>query len=403
VSSRASGWPAVALSGTTFAITMLGTTLPTPLYPLYAQKFSFGELVSTVIFATYAVGVVAGLLLFGHWSDQLGRKPLLAAGLVLSALSACSFLVGSADGSSLSWLFLGRVVSGLSAGIFTGTATATIVDHAPPSGRARASLVAAAVNMGGLGAGPVIAGVLAQYASSPLRLCFVVDLALIAVGLGSLFATREPVERKPELRLRPRALHVPSDIRGVFTRASIAGFAGFAVLGLFTAVSPAFLATVLHKTNHALVGVMVVILFAASITGQTLSSRIGLARALQYGCAALVLGMVVIAVSLPAASLALLVVGAVIAGLGQGLSFRAALGSVADATPDAQRGEVTSTFFVALYIGISLPVIGEGALAGGTSLVTAGVVFAALVAALSLLCLGLLVRASRDDQARSAD
>ena len=103
--------------------------------------------------------------------------------------------------------------------------------------------------------------------------------------------------------------------------------------------------------------------------------------------------MVVIAISLPTASLALLIVGAVIAGLGQGLSFRAGLGSVADASPAAQRGEVTSTFFTTLYVGISLPVIGEGALASGTTLVTAGVVFATLVAALSLLCLGLLVRA----------
>lgn len=158
------GWPGVALIGAAFAITMLGTTLPTPLYPLYAKAFGFGELVTTVVFAAYAVGVTAALLLFGRWSDQLGRRPMLQAGLVLSGLSAIVFLLAG----SLGWLFVGRVLSGLSAGIFTGTATATIVDLAPDGGKARASLVAAAVNMGGLGTGPLLAGILSQYAPLPL-------------------------------------------------------------------------------------------------------------------------------------------------------------------------------------------------------------------------------------------
>ena len=70
----ATGWPAVTLIGAAFAITMLGTTLPTPLYPLYEKAFGFGELVTTVVFAAYAVGVTAALLVFGHWSDQLGRR-----------------------------------------------------------------------------------------------------------------------------------------------------------------------------------------------------------------------------------------------------------------------------------------------------------------------------------------
>jgi hypothetical protein len=58
------GWSAVTLIGAAFAITMLGTTLPTALYPLYEKVFGFGELVTTVVFATYAAGVIAGLVLF---------------------------------------------------------------------------------------------------------------------------------------------------------------------------------------------------------------------------------------------------------------------------------------------------------------------------------------------------
>jgi MFS family permease len=383
---RLSGWPAVALVGLAFFATMIGTTLPTPLYPTYASRLGFGELVTTVVFATYAVGVIAGLVLFGHWSDQLGRRPMLLAGLALSVLSALSFLLPSA----LGWIFAGRALSGLSAGIFTGTATATIIDLAPAAQRARASLVAALVNMAGLGCGPLLAGVLAQRAPAPTRLVFVVDLVLVALGAVAVLAVREPVRRRADLHLAPRRLQVPADARPVFVRAAIAGFAGFAVMGLFTAVSPAFLGTLLHHHSPALTGVVVATMFVGSVLGQLLSSPLGLSRALPAGCVLLVVGMVLVASSLPTRSLPLMVVGAAVAGLGQGTSFRAGLAGVSEASPEELRGEVTSTFFVTLYVGISLPVIGEGALAGAVGLVTAGIVFSAAVALLAVVALVLL-------------
>lgn len=386
------GWTSVTLIGTAFAIAMLGTTLPTPLYPLYEKTYHFSELVTTVVFAAYAVGVIAALLLFGHWSDQLGRRPMLQAGLVLSGLSAVTFLLAGA----LGWLFVGRVLSGLSAGIFTGTATATIVDLAPDSGKSRASLVAAAVNMGGLGAGPLLAGVLAQYAPLPLTLCFLVDLVLVGLAILGVHAVTEPVRRAETVRLRPQKIAVPAEIRGIFTRAAIAGFAGFAVMGLFTALSPAFLGTVLHNTNHAVTGAVVLSVFIASTIGQSLSMAIGERRAFLIGCAGLIVGMILVGVSLPVRSLAMLIGGAVVAGIGQGMSFHAGLAAVTGASPPEKRGEITSSYFVILYVGIAIPVIGEGAAAQVFGLIAAGMVFATLVAILAASVLLLLVRSGRD-------
>lgn len=388
-------WRSVALVATAFVITMLGTTLPTPLYPRYSEKYGFGELMTTVVFSTYAVGVVIGLVLFGHWSDQLGRRPLLLLGLLLSGFSAVAFLASG----PLALLFVGRLLSGLSAGIFTGTATATVVDLAPREGKGKASLVAAGATMGGLGLGPLLAGVLAQWGPLPLRLCFLVDLLLVLIGLGCVISVREPVARADEINLRPRALEVPAEMRGVFTRAAIAGFAGFAVMGLFTAVSPAFLGKVLHERNVALLGVVVLSLFAASVLGQTQSGRLGLDRAMPVGCIALIVGIAGVAASLAVESLPLLVLGAVIAGYGQGLSFRAGLGLVSGASPDDRRGAITSTFFVVLYVGISVPVIGEGAVASGAGLVPAGLIFSGLVAVLAAVALVLLLRSSRTSAA----
>jgi len=62
------------------AVTMLGTTLPTPLYVIYQDRWHFSAAVVTVTFAVYAAAVMATLLLAGRSSDQAGRRPVLAVG-----------------------------------------------------------------------------------------------------------------------------------------------------------------------------------------------------------------------------------------------------------------------------------------------------------------------------------
>ncbi|MCX6462194.1 MAG: MFS transporter [Pseudonocardiales bacterium] len=263
-----------------FLATMLGTTLPTPLYPIYQQELGFGGLMVTVVFATYAVGVLAALLLFGRLSDRIGRRPVLLPGLALAAASSLVFLIPD----SLPALFAGRVLSGLSAGVFTGVATATIVDLAPPEGRARAGLLAAAVNMLGLGLGPVVAGALADLAPLPLVLPYLVHLGMVAVGVVAVLLVPEPVTRQPgPVRLEVQRLSVPADVRPVFVRAGIAGFAGFAVLGFFTAVSPLFVSGVLREPSHLLSGLVVFSLLGSSTAGQLLSARLPLRTSLLGG------------------------------------------------------------------------------------------------------------------------
>ncbi|MEK8172663.1 hypothetical protein NKH77_36505 [Streptomyces sp. M19] len=75
--------------------------------------------------------------------------------------------------TSLGVVVLARVVSGLGIGIITATATAHLTElHAtarPEADRARAGYVATAANLGGLAAGPLVSGLLAQYVDGPLR------------------------------------------------------------------------------------------------------------------------------------------------------------------------------------------------------------------------------------------
>ncbi|MFI9646350.1 MFS transporter [Streptomyces sp. NPDC052040] len=356
---------------------MLGTTLPTPLYGLYRERIGFSELIVTVVFAVYAVGVITALLAAGDFSDVLGRRPVLLCALALAALSAVCFLCEG----GLPLLYTGRVLSGFSAGLLSGTGTAAVLELAPPGRHARAGLAATAANMGGLGLGPLLSGALAAYAPWPLRLPFLVHLVLLAAAAAVVGRLPETVRRAvPRPPLRPQGMTVPPEVRGVFAPCALAAFAGFALLGLFTAVAPAFLGETLGERNLAAVGAVVFSVFCASTCGQLLLGRVGTRRALPLGALVLVAGLLLVGAALLLESLPVLLLGAVTGGLGQGLAFRAGLTAVGSTAPDTHRGATISAFFVVAYVGISVPVVGVGALAAALGVRAAGMIFAGCAA-----------------------
>jgi MFS family permease len=173
-------------------------------------------------------------------------------------------------------------------------------------------------------------------------------------------------------------------MRATFVPAAIATFAGFAVLGLFTAVAPAFLAQILNIHNVAVAGTVVSAVFFSSALAQIATGPMRTSTALPAGCVVLVAGMVFILLALLRSSAVLLVIGAVTAGAGQGISFSKSVRSVTDAAPAHHRAGVTSTLFVIAYLAISIPVVGEGLAAHAWGLRTAGIAFAAAAAVLAV-------------------
>ena len=73
---------------------MASTSAPSPIYPLYLQRWGFSVTILTVVFAVYVAGLVGALLTVGSLSDHLGRRPVLVASLLLAAAGTAIFWAG---------------------------------------------------------------------------------------------------------------------------------------------------------------------------------------------------------------------------------------------------------------------------------------------------------------------
>jgi MFS family permease len=374
-----------------FLVNMGFSAVPTPLYALYQRRDHFSTFMVTVVYAVYAVGVIGSLFLGGHVSDWIGRKQVFVPALLLNVVSALVFLFLP----SLPGLLIARVITGVSVGLTTATATAYLAElhvgifgSEPMRSPRRARVVATAANLGGIGFGPLVAGLLAQFAPQPLRLPYVVfGGVLILLAVLVALSPETAVRPEPAPAWRPQRIAVPPAARGAFFAATAAGLASFALFGVFNSLAPSFLAGTLHESSAAVAGAVAFAAFASGAIAQILLSRLGVDATLRIGMAILTPGLALLIGGMWLPSLAMFVIGGVLTGAGAGLVFRGALVAASAAAPAESRAEVLSGFFLGAYVGLSVPVLGLGiatryAPARDVMLVFVAVVIVALVASL---------------------
>jgi MFS family permease len=364
-----------------FLLNMAFSAVPTPLYVLYQQRDGFSNLMVTIVFGVYAVGVIGSLFLGGHLSDWVGRRRVFVPALLTNAASAVVFIVDP----SLAGLIVARVISGVSVGLTTATATSYLAElHAsarPSASERRAEAVATGSNLGGIGFGPLAAGLLAQFAPAPLVLPYVVfGIALVGAAVAVALSPETVRRPDPRPRYRPQRVAVPVGGRSLFYAATLAGLAAFAVFGVFNSLVPSFLAGTLHQSSHAIAGAVPFAAFAGGAAAQILGARTPAPVLLRWSIPTVTLGLALTAAAMWSSSLAMFVIGGVVAGAGAGLVFKGSLAVAASTAPAGSRAEVLAGFFLGAYIGLSVPVVGLGVVTQYIPARDAMLVFAALAA-----------------------
>ncbi len=372
---------AYALAAGVIGLGLFASVTPSPLYRTYSILWHFSPLTLTLIYATYAFGVLVALLFAGGVSDDVGRRPVLL--VALSGLVGSTVLFLLAD--SAAWLFAARGLQGLATGAALGAASASLLDLHPRRDPAGVGLTNAAAAAAGIGLGILVSSSLVQVGWQPRALPFLVLLALVGTALVGAYLMPEPVHGRSRPRLTIQAPRVPQVVRGPFLLAALAVLSSWSIGALFFSLGPQLAGHLFHTTNVIAAGSGIVALAAAAVVAQLATGRLAPWIATSTGSIALAAGMLMIVTAARDGSGALYLAGSIVGGVGFGAAFLGGLRALVAAIPSEHRASVLSAFYIAAYASLSVPAVLAGVVVTYISLAATFEIFGTVVAAIALI------------------
>jgi MFS family permease len=368
--------------GLLLVLLLSAASAPSPLYSVYQNKWGFPAITLTAVYASYALGGLGALLTAGRLPDHLGRRVVLAAGLVVEVAAMLVF-VAAADVSAL---FIGRILTGAGIGIAAGAVSAWLLDLSPPSDPGLGSLVGGAAPLLGLGVGALVGGALVEYGPDPLHLVFWVLAVPYVLGLLVIWAIPDPMVRRPGwlASMRPR-VDVPAAARSTFLAGLPAVIAMWALAGLYLSLGPSLAAQLLATENRAAGGLVI---FALAGTGAVTAAVVrsgNPSRLLVRGSAVVIAGVFLTLAGQVLTSLVLFYGGSVVAGVGLGAGFSAYVRATAPLVAPERRGALVAAIYVAVYVSFSVPTVLAGAAVGVIGLAPTAYGYGAMVIVLSAI------------------
>jgi predicted MFS family arabinose efflux permease len=336
-----------------------GSNQFTPMLLVYRQQLGLSTGTLEALFGVYALGLVPGLLIAGPLSDARGRRPVILASAALSLAGTLSLVVAD---HGLTPLFAGRFLTGLGSGAAFGAGTAWLRELSRPPfcdasdhGAARRGVVAMTI---GFATGPLVSGVLAQWAPDPGVVPYLPHALLMLAVLALLPGAPETVIRGGGAM--GRALPSLRHARFVRVVAPMAPWV-FAAPAVAFALLPSVVGAARATDGIALTAVVAMVAAMAGVLIQPVARRLDAQaagnRAATVGLAVIVVGLVLGAFTAHEHHTWLLIPSSIVLGMGYGLCLVAGLVEVQRlAHPEALAG-LTAIFYVLTYLGFAAPYV----------------------------------------------
>jgi DHA1 family tetracycline resistance protein-like MFS transporter len=182
----------------TVLVDVIGFGIIIPVMPALIQELIGGDISTASAYGgwlmfAYAIMQFVCAPILGNLSDRYGRRPVL----LFSLLGFGIDYIFLALAPSIAWLFVGRVIAGITGASFT-TASAYVADISAPDKRAQNfGMIGAAFGLGFI-AGPLIGGLLGQFGSRvPFIAAAVLTLLNWLYGYFVLPESLSPEKRRP--------------------------------------------------------------------------------------------------------------------------------------------------------------------------------------------------------------
>lgn len=252
--------------------------------------------------------------------------------------------------------------------------------------------MATGANLGGLGAGALVSGVIAQVFPGPLTTTYAVFTGLLCLCLVALAVVPETVPTSRGWRYRPQTVIVPAGARARYAVvAAAAAFVAFALFGLFTSLGPKILTDALGVSSLASTGALAAAVFVCAVLGQLATGSWAAPRQVTVGLGLLFVGLALIVLAGVTGTALWFAAGGTIGGAGAGITFKGATQTAGALADPAHRGESLAGIFLTAYVGIFVPVVGLGATAQAIALEAAVATFAGVLLA-CLVAIGVAAR-----------
>lgn len=383
VAARPVSWLPFRVIALSLAMGTMGATMASPLFPFYADLWGLAASSITIVFVSYMIGVMAAFLFLGRLTDRLGPVPVLRAALLL-ILGGLSL---SATAGGLGSLIAARFAIGIASGMVTTSATVGLVAFEPAGAVRRAPLIASMTTMAGFGLGPLVAGVAAQLAASPLVTPYLVVLAPTALVFGGLLAVRTAGSRRNaeaggartvRLSLMPRLVLPDREALPGFLVASFAVFTAYGLFSLLASLAPTFLKDLLPWHGPAVSGVALATVLFCSAGVQFPARRLEPKTGLRMALSLMGTGVILLGLSLGLHIAPLFFAADLSIGLGHGLAFMSGIAIVDRISGEHNRGGLLSSFLSIGYLGTIAPILAVGFLSDAVGVANAVIAFCAV-------------------------
>ncbi len=317
--------------------------------------------VADALFGVYALGLIPALLLCGPASDLHGRRRIARPAVLLSVVATVILMLGH---DSLPLLYIGRFLAGVCSGAIFAAGTAWVKElssgeYAGGAGEQAGARRAAIALSLGFGLGPVVAGLLAQWASSPLVVPYVPHLLVMLVVVPAVWRVPETVtDPGPASFLARLSVPIASSREFLTIVVPLAPWV-FTAASISFALMPGIVSA--HTSPYGLA-------FAAVTAGVTLGFGVGIqpyARKLDAGAAsrgaiaglsAVICGLLVQALAAHLVSWPLVLVGSALLGSGYGLCLVSGLLEVQRIAAPGELAGLTAVFYALTYLGFAAPI-----------------------------------------------
>lgn len=359
-------------------VLLLAAGAPSPLYGVYQAEWGFSVTTLTEVFGVYAVVLLVTLLFCGSLSDYVGRRPVIAAGMLFDAAACAVFLAATGVGA----LYLARAIQGVAVGLATGALGAALLEL-EPAGSGRAPILTSVAPTAGLAVGALGASALVQYGPAKTHLVWWVLLAAYLAAALAVTLIREPGRRRPGAlaSLRP-LVRVPRAARGPFLIAAPCLIAVWALGGLYLSLGSSLAEQLFHSSNVMWGGLAIFLLPGTASVSTVVARNVAPHRAMLGGCLALLAGAALTFVAVATRTSWLFLVGTTVAGVGFGPGFTGAYRMVvARADPEGRAGLIAAIFSLS-YLAFSVPAVIAGVATTHYGLRDTALVFYVVVAVL---------------------